>query len=182
MPDGAKSTDEDERISDIHQSLDFNLDDPMKKPDGENIVPAESKFQASSRPAKLNKNKNEKRQMIFNSIEFWMGNENGCLNTQENGHSPEISDLTLKSKLSRKAKKKKTKEHKRSYNKRGKREKKGKKNTLLEMDEPKNKNEYEEAPGITTPSKEPGFSAVPTPTSPICEEENELQHSIGDFD
>lgn len=38
--------------------------------------------------------------------------------------------------------------------------------TLLQQDMPKDKREYEETPGITTPSKEPGFSAAQTPMTP----------------
>lgn len=37
---------------------------------------------------------------------------------------------------------------------------------LLQQDTPKDKREYEETPGITTPSKEPGFSAAQTPMTP----------------
>lgn len=38
--------------------------------------------------------------------------------------------------------------------------------TLLQQDVPKDKREYEETPGITTPSKEPSFSATQTPMTP----------------
>lgn len=38
--------------------------------------------------------------------------------------------------------------------------------TLLQQDMPKDKREYEETPGITTPSKEPNFTAAETPMTP----------------
>ncbi|KAL3244991.1 hypothetical protein MRX96_018389 [Rhipicephalus microplus] len=47
-----------------------------------------------------------------------------------------------------------------------KKKKKAKTATLLQQDVPKDKREYEEAPGITTPSKEPSFSATQTPMTP----------------
>uniref|UniRef100_A0A224YTA0 AP-3 complex subunit delta-1 n=1 Tax=Rhipicephalus zambeziensis TaxID=60191 RepID=A0A224YTA0_9ACAR len=43
---------------------------------------------------------------------------------------------------------------------------KGSTATLLQQDVPKDKREYEETPGITTPSKEPSFSAAQTPMTP----------------
>ncbi|KAL1437790.1 hypothetical protein MTO96_048639 [Rhipicephalus appendiculatus] len=43
---------------------------------------------------------------------------------------------------------------------------KGSTATLLQQDVPKDKREYEETPGITTPSKEPSFSATQTPMTP----------------
>lgn len=38
--------------------------------------------------------------------------------------------------------------------------------TLLQQDMPKDKREYEETPGITTPSKEPNFNTAQTPMTP----------------
>lgn len=58
------------------------------------------------------------------------------------------------------------KKKKRKGDEEKRRKKKGSTSCLLEQDSPKDKTEYEEAPGITTPSKEPGTSVPQTPATP----------------
>lgn len=66
----------------------------------------------------------------------------------------------------RKKKREKEKHREKRMRKDKKKRERERHSSLLQDDQPKDKTEYEEAPGITTPSKEPGTSIAQTPVTP----------------
>ncbi|XP_022244281.1 AP-3 complex subunit delta-1-like [Limulus polyphemus] len=118
----------------------------------------------------------------LDDIEFWLSpndssqRPNSELGAKVSSSPVPPSDLNLDSvkvkqekeeKMS--SKPEKTKKKKKEKERKSKKEKKKVRehhDSLLQEDSPKDKAEYEEAPGIATPSKEPGSSLAQTPMTP----------------
>lgn len=111
-----------------------------------------------------------------NDLEFWMSSkdqdvETGIHTVQHPTslplkHSLQNEDGSLIVEKQRRKKDKERDKRKGRKDKKRKHHERERTQSLLQDEQPKDKTEYEEAPGIATPSKEPGTSVAQTPMTP----------------
>lgn len=173
MPEGARLTDDDDddrNADDPHRALDIDLEEPLHE---EERLPSQAQYESLSagsakhaaepegKPSRKHKEKKHRKK-------GHKEHRKGQL-LPEASHGSESPAEEASSHVKRSGRKKHH-ESEASGSKVEKKKKKAKSSkgtaTLLQQDMPKDKREYEETPGITTPSKEPGFSAAQTPMTP----------------
>lgn len=188
--------DEERNADDPHRALDIDLEEPLQEEERlptqahhddllAGVVAAEPKRRASSRKHKEHKHRkahrDHKRSLEAatkapaevdsgakqDDLDFWLSPSEGQDRPAAGGDL--AMDSVLQTDMNGAApvpKSERRKKHHDSEASGSKKKKKAKTATLLQQDVPKDKREYEEAPGITTPSKEPSFSATQTPMTP----------------
>ncbi|XP_023210947.1 AP-3 complex subunit delta-1-like [Centruroides sculpturatus] len=185
--------DDDRNPDDPHKALDINLDEPLRddeqlpvrthhivmpnkveEKNEKNKIKKKKERESGKqhkvgKKEKMKKNKNieqNKTEDIENIKVIEISEQNGRIEDQ----LIEENSVAAKNKKNEKNKKKKWEKEKQKEKKSKKEKKKRQRthhgNTLLQEDQPKDKTEYEEAPGIATPSKEPGTSISQTPLTP----------------
>lgn len=155
------------------------IEDKSKEEPAANGLSPES-ADKSEQTEKQKNAENSKGQL--DDIEFWLSPDdssqklNNELGSEISGSPVPPSNLNLDSVRVKQEKEERTsskpeksKKKKKEKERKGKKEKKKTRerhDSLLQEDSPKDKAEYEEAPGIATPSKEPGSSLAQTPMTP----------------
>ncbi|UYV70621.1 AP3D1 [Cordylochernes scorpioides] len=175
MPEGARSTDDEEppaNPDDPHQALNINLDDlePYR-----NHTMASGTRKKESSTSKKSKKSHKKKKKKESPTEEEPNNLEYLLISPEPEEAaatqpPSSLPLVVEDTPQPPAKKEEECEQKKKSSKPSKKEKRHKskerRQQEQQQEEPKDRTDYEEAPGITTPSKEPGSSVAQTPMTP----------------
>ncbi|KAH9366489.1 hypothetical protein HPB48_020876 [Haemaphysalis longicornis] len=153
MPEGARFSDDDDddrNADDPHRALDIDLEQTLKR--------------SIEKRRKDHHHKSREHKKRSQPVEA-----NHSEESHEVGHVEEL-EAGKGDKAPAGVKRSGRKKHHEGDTSKGSKKKKQKSSSkgtmLLQQDTPKDKREYEETPGITTPSKEPGFSAAQTPMTP----------------
>lgn len=188
--------DDDRNLNDPHRALDINLDEPLRDDEqlpvrthhivipstveennAKNKIKKKRGKEAGRHYKKGKKEKTKKNLDIYENKNEDVQNIKMIEIAEQNGRIEDqlieennVNTKNKKNDANNKSKKKKWEKEKQKE-KKLKREKKKRQrehhtSSLLQDDQPKDKTEYEEAPGIATPSKEPGTNISQTPLTP----------------